>query len=63
MQYLTERERITLLMMKGWDDLRRSYMQIKERFNETFRNGLTPISKSTVERTIWWFNDTGSVKD
>ncbi|XP_018375240.1 PREDICTED: uncharacterized protein LOC108769006 [Trachymyrmex cornetzi] len=38
-------------------------MQVKERFNETFRNGLTPISKSTVERTIRRFNDTGSVKD
>lgn len=63
MQRLTERERITLLMMRGWDDLRRSYMQVKELFNATFRNGLTPISKSTVERTIRRYNETGSVKD
>jgi len=38
-------------------------MQVKDLFNETFRNGLTLISKSTVERTIKRFEDIGSVKD
>jgi len=49
--------------MRGWGEVRRSFMQVKDLFNETFRNELTPISKSTVERTVKHFEDTGSFKD
>lgn len=63
MQRLSERERVSLLMMRGWDEARRSYIQVKNIFNATFRNGLNQISKSTVERTIRRFEETGSVKD
>ena len=63
MQRLNERERISLLMMRGWGELKRSYVDVKTLFNDTFRLGLIPISKSTVSRTITRFNDTGSVKD
>jgi len=63
MQQLSERERISFLMMRNWGGIRRSFMQIKDLFNETFRNGLTLISKSTVERTVKRFEDTGSIKD
>jgi len=50
-------------MMRGWGGVRRFFMQVKDFFNETFRNELTPISKSTVERIVKCFEDTGSVKD
>lgn len=63
MQRLSERERISLLMMRGWGGIKRSFMQVKDLFNETFRNGLIPISKSTVERTVKRFEETGTVKD
>jgi len=63
MQRLSERKRISLLMMRDWGGVRRSFMQVKDLFNETFRNGFTPISKSTVEHTVKRFEDTGSVKD
>jgi len=63
MQRLSERERISLLMKQSWGGVRRSFMQVKDLFNETFRNGLIPISKSTVECTVKCFEDTGSVKD
>lgn len=63
MQRLTDRERITLLMIRGWGAVRRSYLDVKNHFNATFRAGGAPISKSTVERTVRRFEDTGSVKD
>jgi len=50
-------------MMRGWSGVRRSFMQVKDFLNEILRNGLTLISKSTVERTVKRFEDTGSVKD
>jgi len=50
-------------MMRGWGGVRRSFMQVKDLFNETFRNGLIPISKLTVKRTIKRFENTGSVKE
>ena len=59
---LSEKERITLLMIRGFGDRQRSYNQVQLIFNETF-NDRTPISKSTVERTIRRFSDTGSVRD
>lgn len=63
MNHLTERERITLLMMRGWGENVRSYDEVKHLFNANFRENETPISKSTVERTVRRFHETGSVKD
>lgn len=62
-QILTERERISLLIMRGWGDLRRSLNDVVALFNQSFREGMTPISKSTVSRTVSRFEQTGSVKD
>lgn len=63
MQHLTERERISLLMMRGWGNRQRSYNDVRQLFNATFRNDNTSISKSTVYKTIRRFEETGSVKD
>lgn len=59
---LTERERITLLMMRGYGDRVISYREVRDLFNDTFpeRN---PISHSTVIKTVQRFELTGSVKD
>lgn len=64
-QNLTEQERVSLLMMRGWRDRVRSYNEVRVLFNRTFRNGdgLSPVSKSTVERTVRRFMDNGTVKD
>lgn len=59
---LSERERITLLMMRGWGDNERSYEAVKNLFNDTFPERY-PISKSTVIKTVARFVETGSVKD
>lgn len=50
---LSEQERISLLMMRGWGDRVRSYTEVRMLFNRTFRNedGVNLVSKSTVERT------------
>lgn len=63
MKHLTERDRISLLILRGWNDRLRSYQDVKDLFNVTFRNENTPISKSTVERTVRRFEETGSVKN
>lgn len=60
---LTEQERISLLMMKGWGDRQRSHEQVRLLFNETFRHEELGISKSTVSRTIQRFEQSGSVKN
>jgi len=52
MAELSERERISLLMIRGWDDQQRDYKQIMQLFNETFRNENNRTSKITVVRTI-----------
>jgi len=54
--------------MRAWDNRLRSYNDVTQLFNETFRNentvnSNTVISKSTVERTIKHFNEIGSVKN
>lgn len=59
---LSERERITILMMRGYGDRIRSYEQVKNLFNDSFPNR-NPISKSGVQKTIQRFEETGSVKD
>jgi len=60
----SEKDRITLLMMRGWGDQQRGYKTgYKTRlFNENFRNENNRISKSTVIRTIQRFKNIGSAK-
>lgn len=58
---LSERERITILMMRGWGDNERSYAAVVRLFNETYPN--RRINKSTVLKTIERFRETGSVKN
>lgn len=41
----------------------RSYREVRNIFNETFRVGLTGITAMTVQRTVRRFNDTGTVRD
>lgn len=62
---LSEQERISLLMMRGWGDRVRSYTEVRMLFNRTFRNedGVNLVSKSTVERTVRRFMNHGTVKD
>lgn len=62
---LSKQERVSLLMMRGWGDRMRTLDEVRILFNETFRNGdgLTPISKSTVSRTVQRFNEHGSIED
>ena len=51
---LSQRKRVSVLMMRGWGDRVRSYDQVRLLFNRTFRNaeGLNLVSKSTIERTV-----------
>ena len=63
MAELSERERITLLMMRGWGDQQRGYKSVQQLFNENFWGRNNRISKTTVVRTIQRFDDTRSVKD
>lgn len=63
MATLSERDRITLLMMRGWGDQVRGYNSVTRLFNEHFREKNNKISKSTVVRTVQRFEETGSVKD
>src|SRR5215467_12306134 len=63
MLHLSEQERISLLMMRGWGDRLRSYTDVKNLFNYTFRNADNGISRSTVHRTIRRFEQTGSAKN
>lgn len=50
-------------MMRCWGDRQKSYGDVCLLFNQTMRNENSSISKSTVERTVKRFEDTGSVKD
>lgn len=63
MASLTEQERVSLLMMRGWGDRCRTYDEVVQLFNETFREGLIGISKSTVSKTIRRFEETGTNKN
>ncbi|XP_067215010.1 uncharacterized protein [Linepithema humile] len=62
MASLTEQERISLLMIRGWGDRQRSYNEVVDLFNATFRVGEAGISKGTVSKTIRRFKETGSNK-
>lgn len=59
---LSEKERITILMMRGYGDRERSYQEVADLFNRSHVERL-PISKSTVYRTVERFVQTGSVAD
>jgi len=60
---LSERERISLLMMRGWGDRVRSYRNVVDLFNRTFRNEGARISKGTVSKTVRRFEQMGSVRN
>ncbi|KAJ8914917.1 hypothetical protein NQ315_016071, partial [Exocentrus adspersus] len=60
---LTEQERISLLMMRGWGDRERSYEEVVHLFSDTFRVGQSQLHKSTVSRTINRFLETSTNKD
>lgn len=60
---LSERERIALLMIRGWGDQVRGYKTVHRIFNAEFREGNNKISKTTVITTIRRYEETGSVKD
>lgn len=62
---LSEKERISILMMRGWGDRVRSYDEVRILFNDTFRNeeGLNHVSKSTIGRTLQRYINQGTVKD
>ena len=51
--------------MRVWGDRVRSYLEVRTLFNKNFRNqnGQTPISKSTIERTVRRFEESGTVSD
>src|SRR5215467_5317971 len=60
--HLTNTERITILMMRGYGDKMRSHQDVANLFNDTYPNR-DPISKVTVYRTVSRFERTGSVAD
>lgn len=56
---LTERERIEILIMRGYGDRERSNQETANLFNETHPERAIPINKSTVKRTVDRFVETG----
>ncbi|XP_025160557.1 uncharacterized protein LOC112589889 [Harpegnathos saltator] len=59
---LIEKERILLLMYRGFGDRVRSYQEVADLFNATHPDR-NPISKSTVQYTVTCFLETGIVQD
>lgn len=59
---LTDKERITILMKRGFGDRIRSYQEVINLFNNTYIDR-PPILKSSVYRTVDRFERTGSIKD
>lgn len=60
--FLSERERIEILMMVGYGDRKRSTVEVCELFNNVHQER-RPISRSTVSKIISKFRETGSVRD
>ncbi|KAJ8912058.1 hypothetical protein NQ315_016747 [Exocentrus adspersus] len=60
--HLSKRERITLLMIRGYSDRIRRYEEAANLFNDTFPNR-PPIAKSTVQKTVRRFEQFGFIKD
>ena len=64
MNRLTERERISILMMRGWGNMVRSYRKVADMFNAEFRRPLQPrLAQKTVGKTVSRFMRYGTVKD
>lgn len=63
MERLSERERISLLIMRGWDGAQISLRRVRNLFNETFRIDRAPISLSTIHSTITRFDNFGNVRN
>lgn len=59
---LSERERITLLMMRGWGDCQGSYKTVHRLFNAEFRDKNNEIAKSILVKTFQRLEETGSVR-
>ena len=62
MVHLNEKERIIILMMRGYGDRVRSFEEVANLFNDEFPDR-TPIPKSIVQRTVKRFEENGNVKD
>lgn len=58
-----QRERIVILIMRGYGDRERSFRDVRNLFNIEFRADRQQISAATVHKTCQRFRDTGSVKD
>ena len=61
-KFLTQKERIEILILRRCGDKKRTYEQVVRQFNNTHPDRL-PICKSTVCKTVFRFQDTGSVND
>lgn len=59
---LTETERMTILMMRGYGDRIRTYEEVSNLFNDVYPDR-PPINKSVVRHTVIRFLETGSVKN
>ena len=60
--HLTDTERITVLMMRGYGDRIRSDREVANLFNATYP-GRDPILKTAVEKTVGRFQRTGLIRD
>ena len=60
---LNETDRIRILMMIGFGITARSHQAATNLFNATYRQGMDPVSKSTVTRLFQKFEQRGTVKD
>lgn len=63
--HLSQQEKISLLMMRGWGYREHNFNEVRTLFNANFRNeiGATPISRSTVSRTVRRFELHGQIDD
>ncbi len=50
-------------MMIGFGDRVRTHEEVKDLFNERYRQGNDPIARSTVTKTFQRFRQHGTVKD
>jgi transposase len=62
MAHLSKKERIVILMMRGFGDRVRSFQEVADLFNATFPDR-NPIVKSTVQKTIKRFEETDTIQD
>jgi len=60
--HLTDTERITVLMMRGYGDRIRSYREVADLFNVIYPDR-DPIANTIVKRTVDRFQRTGLIKE